>query len=180
GRPRRPRRPLKPRPLRRGPQGHRQGRSEPPAGKPDSTRGASGDGQSAGGDHRRAAEDAPGAIGGEELTIVNCQLSIDNCQLVQPRRALNPQSYSPNPAGPPPLAELRGIVRRFGPLTALDGVDFDLRAGEIHGLLGENGAGKSTLMRILGGLLAPGSGEIRLRGSTVRLPTAEAAAHHGI
>src|SRR5262245_36490273 len=80
----------------------------------------------------------------------------------------------------PLLAHLLGIVRRFGPLTALDGVEFELRAGEIHGLLGENGAGKSTLMRILGGLLTPDAGEIRIRGAAVHLSSAEAAARLGI
>ncbi|HYG23755.1 MAG TPA: sugar ABC transporter ATP-binding protein [Verrucomicrobiae bacterium] len=63
-----------------------------------------------------------------------------------------------------PLLSLRGIVKRFGGVTALSGVDFDLRAGEIHALLGENGAGKSTLIKILGGIHQPDSGEIQVDG----------------
>ena len=60
--------------------------------------------------------------------------------------------------------ELRGIVKRFGPVEALAGVDFDVAPGEVHALLGENGAGKSTLMHIAYGMLRPDAGEIRIHG----------------
>ncbi|QNN56564.1 sugar ABC transporter ATP-binding protein [Diaphorobacter ruginosibacter] len=68
-----------------------------------------------------------------------------------------------------PLLELRGITKCFGAARALAGVDFTLRRGEIHALCGENGAGKSTLMKIIDGIHAPDSGEIRLDGSPVRI-----------
>ena len=68
-----------------------------------------------------------------------------------------------------PLLRLSGVKKRFGGVVALAGVDFDLRAGEVHALLGENGAGKSTLIRILGGIHQPDSGEILFAGQPVQI-----------
>src|SRR5919205_1354228 len=76
--------------------------------------------------------------------------------------------------------ELRGITKRFGRIVANDHVDFDLRTGEVHALLGENGAGKSTLMNILYGLYTPDEGEILLRGAPIELGSTKAAIEHGI
>ncbi|GLK84283.1 sugar ABC transporter ATP-binding protein [Ancylobacter defluvii] len=63
-----------------------------------------------------------------------------------------------------PVLELRDVRKSFGPIEILHGIDFALRAGEVHALIGENGAGKSTIMKILGGFIAPTSGEVRLDG----------------
>ncbi len=81
----------------------------------------------------------------------------------------------------PDLAlELRGIVKRFGALAANDGVDFELRRGEIHALLGENGAGKSTLMNVVYGMVSPDEGEVRVGGQTVRIASPKEAMRQGI
>lgn len=67
------------------------------------------------------------------------------------------------------LVELRGVVKRFPGVVANDRVNFELRRGEVHALLGENGAGKTTLMNILYGLYKPDEGEIYVRGRRVEL-----------
>ena len=80
----------------------------------------------------------------------------------------------------PALLEMRGIVKQFPGVLANDEVDFDLRRGEVHALLGENGAGKSTLMNILYGLYRPDAGEVRLNGSPITLHSAKDAIAHGL
>lgn len=67
------------------------------------------------------------------------------------------------------ILEARGVSKRFGEVQALYKVDFSVRKGEIHGLLGENGAGKSTLMNILYGLYKPDEGEIYIEGKRVEI-----------
>ena len=80
----------------------------------------------------------------------------------------------------PTLLELRGITRRFPGVVALSGVDFTVRAGEIHALLGENGAGKSTLIKVLTGVYAPDAGTISLAGRRIAPATPKEAEQAGI
>ena len=90
----------------------------------------------------------------------------------------------PNTAAPSnsvrDILTLTGVVKRFGGAVALSDVDFSLREGEIHGLLGENGAGKSTLMKILSGVHSPDEGEIVLYGEAVKFASPAGAMAHGI
>jgi ABC-type uncharacterized transport system ATPase subunit len=79
-----------------------------------------------------------------------------------------------------PALELRGITKRFGPVVANDRVDFDLRRGEVHALLGENGAGKSTLMSILYGLYHPDEGQVLVDGEPVKVDSPSKAIDLGI
>jgi general nucleoside transport system ATP-binding protein len=80
----------------------------------------------------------------------------------------------------PTVLELRGITKQFPGVLANDHVDFDLRRGEVHALLGENGAGKSTLMSILYGLYTPDSGEILMNGKPVAINSPKDAIELGI
>ena len=79
-----------------------------------------------------------------------------------------------------PALELRQITKRFGTLVANNAIEFELRRGEIHALLGENGAGKSTLMNVLYGLHQPDEGEILLGGETVEIHSPRQAMNLGI
>jgi simple sugar transport system ATP-binding protein len=78
------------------------------------------------------------------------------------------------------LLEARGIVKRYGHVTALDGADFQVDAGEVVALIGDNGAGKSTLVKVLSGVIAHDEGELRLRGEPVQLESPHHARALGI
>ncbi|HEY7940309.1 MAG TPA: ABC transporter ATP-binding protein [Candidatus Limnocylindrales bacterium] len=84
------------------------------------------------------------------------------------------------PASPVPALEMRHITKRYPGVVANDGIDLDLRRGEIHALLGENGAGKTTLMNVLYGLARPDDGEILMDGKPVTITDPSDAIDRGI
>ena len=79
-----------------------------------------------------------------------------------------------------PLLQLTNVTKSFGAVRALKGVSFDLRAGEVHALLGENGAGKSTLIKVITGAHQPDGGTVEIGGQSVRHLTPAAAHKLGI
>ena len=79
-----------------------------------------------------------------------------------------------------PILAARGLVKRYGRVTALDRADFDLLPGEIRAVIGDNGAGKSTLIKALAGAVVPEQGEIRFHGRVVRFASPGQARDAGI
>jgi fructose transport system ATP-binding protein len=80
----------------------------------------------------------------------------------------------------PVVMRAHGLVKRYGPVTALDGADFELRAGEILAVIGDNGAGKSSLIKCLSGASVPDEGRIELDGQAIALRTPIDARRAGI
>ena len=78
------------------------------------------------------------------------------------------------------VLQAEGVSKTFAGVTALRDVDFDLRRGEVHALMGENGAGKSTLMKILAGVHVAYDGEIRIEGAPVRFSGVQDAERAGV
>lgn len=82
--------------------------------------------------------------------------------------------------GTPIVMEAKGLVKRYGQVVALDGADFELRAGEILAVIGDNGAGKSSLIKALSGATIPDEGEIRLDGEVIHFKSPIDARRAGI
>jgi simple sugar transport system ATP-binding protein len=90
-------------------------------------------------------------------------------------------AQAPSPgSGDGPLLEARGIVKNFGRVRALRGVNFDVLPAEVVALVGDNGAGKSTLVKVLSGIYRADAGDIRFAGEPVTVPSPEAARELGI
>ena len=98
-----------------------------------------------------------------------------------PARAIDAAPH-PAPAGgaDPSLLAVVGATKTFRGVVALDGVSFDLRAGEVHALLGENGAGKSTLINLIAGTYGPSAGHLVIDGARLDAVTPRTAVRHGI
>jgi fructose transport system ATP-binding protein len=84
------------------------------------------------------------------------------------------------PATATPVLQARGLIKRYGQVTALDGADFDLMPGEILAVIGDNGAGKSTLIKALSGALVPDEGDLFLDGTPVKFHSPIDARRKGI
>jgi fructose transport system ATP-binding protein len=93
---------------------------------------------------------------------------------------MDPQGVGMNDVAGDVVLSARGLVKRYGRVTALDHADFDLRKGEILAVIGDNGAGKSSLIRALSGALAPDAGEVRLDGQPVHFRSPIEAREAGI
>ena len=89
---------------------------------------------------------------------------------------------TPTPAAParPLVMEARGLVKRYGHVTAINGADFELRPGEIVAVIGDNGAGKSSLIKALSGAVVPDEGQIFLDGQPISIRSPIEARKHGI
>jgi len=94
--------------------------------------------------------------------------------------AVHEQSSSAASAGRQPVLSARGLVKTYGRVVGLDGVDLDLYPGEVLGVIGDNGAGKSTLIKALTGAVIPDAGEIRLDGQPVSFRRPQDARDAGI
>jgi simple sugar transport system ATP-binding protein len=79
-----------------------------------------------------------------------------------------------------PLIRIEGLVKRYGPFTAVNGIDLEVYPGEVHALLGDNGAGKSTLIKMLSGVHKPTSGKIYVSGKEVTFDSPRDASRVGI
>ena len=99
-------------------------------------------------------------------------------------RAPSPAATTTNPAGrstqEPPLLELRGIGKNFGPVRALSDINLEVPTGQVTALVGDNGAGKSTLIKTISGIWQPDHGQIFWQGRPVHLHSPKAAADLGI
>src|SRR5205085_1805254 len=105
---------------------------------------------------------------GQDAELAGIQRILAGQQYMTVYKAIKPEADAAAQ-----LLELRGVSKRFGAVQALDGVDFQVGAGEVVGLVGDNGAGKSTLVKVMSGIYSPDEGEYRFGGEaqTIHGPT---------
>ena len=78
------------------------------------------------------------------------------------------------------LIEMTNIKKEFSGVIAIEGIDFDLRSGEVHALMGENGAGKSTLSKIIAGIHQADGGQMKVNGKVENFTSVREAVDHGV
>src|SRR5207247_7322440 len=98
----------------------------------------------------------------------------------EPRTRRGPGASAPGPRVPPTVLIVSGLTKRFGGFAALNGISFEVREGEILGLIGPNGSGKTTAFNCIAGALAPTAGSIRFEGAEMGGLTPDAVCHRGI
>src|SRR3954453_4662012 len=89
-------------------------------------------------------------------------------------------SAAASPAPPDALLVVRGLVKHYGPVRAVEDVSFSCRPGEVHALVGENGAGKSTVARMLAGAVSPTSGSVEVAGADLGSGSIRDSRHAGV
>jgi D-xylose transport system ATP-binding protein len=104
-------------------------------------------------------------------------MSADEADEVRPAPAGRPSAVATEEA---PLLRLRGVIKNFGPVQALQGIDLDVPPGQVTALVGDNGAGKSTLIKTISGIWAPDGGEVTWDGHPVHVSTPKDATDLGI
>jgi D-xylose transport system ATP-binding protein len=106
-------------------------------------------------------------------------MSADPADEVRPANAGRASAVATVDEGTP-LLSLRGVVKNFGPVQALSGIDLDIPPGQVTALVGDNGAGKSTLIKTISGIWSPDGGEVFWNGSQVHVHTPKDATDLGI
>jgi D-xylose transport system ATP-binding protein len=116
--------------------------------------------------------------------LVTTPSAADGARPASGGRAPSPAATTTDPAGrpiqEPPLLELRGIGKNFGPVRALTDINLDVPAGQVTAIVGDNGAGKSTLIKTISGIWQPDDGQILWQGGPVHLHSPKAATDLGI
>lgn len=129
--------------------------------------------------HRRCLPQRPAADGGR-LHLPDPDHRCPGDPRGDRRPALPEEGPMTATSSPTPVLQARGLVKRYGQVTAIDGADFDLLPGEVLAVIGDNGAGKTSLIKALTGAVTPDEGEIRLNGRPITFSGPQSARAHGI